>query len=161
MLIFDDGPTALTPRILDLLAQHNQRAVFFLIGDRIPDRRNTVERIIGEGHAVGNHTMSHQRLTLLEDAAVHSEIEWCRDAIAEVTGEEPTAFRPPFVAYTDRILEIAQDLGHDTMVLTPSLGDYALDPYEIVERAEGVEIIGLHELPQTLAALPQLLAEAA
>lgn len=114
-------------------------------------------RMRDEGHAIGNHTTSHPRLTELGSSAVMDEIASCRDAIEAVTGTPPRSFRPPFAAYDGRVLEIAGLLGHDRLVLAPSLGDYALSTEAIVERAVGADFLGLHELPQTVAALPRIL----
>jgi cellulose synthase/poly-beta-1,6-N-acetylglucosamine synthase-like glycosyltransferase/peptidoglycan/xylan/chitin deacetylase (PgdA/CDA1 family) len=60
MLTFDDGPDAIfTPEVLDLLSRENVPATFFLIGSSVVKHPDVFERIIREGHMVGNHTMSH------------------------------------------------------------------------------------------------------
>src|SRR5436305_246824 len=59
-LTFDDGPHPdLTPRLLDLLADLQVRATFFLIGQEAEKYPEIVRRIAAEGHTVGNHTYSH------------------------------------------------------------------------------------------------------
>jgi peptidoglycan-N-acetylglucosamine deacetylase len=59
-LTFDDGPDPdYTPRLLDLLAQHGAHASFFLVGHRIEQHPELVERMVAEGHMVGNHSYSH------------------------------------------------------------------------------------------------------
>lgn len=63
-LTFDNGPTAeTTPMVLDILAQHAARAVFFVVGRRIeePALRDLAARAKSEGHIVGNHTYTHAR----------------------------------------------------------------------------------------------------
>ena len=156
MFVFDDGPTAHTAEILTLLKKYQQRAVFFLIGERIDRRRDIVKWIADDGHEVGNHTMTHPRLPLLTIAEQGDEIARCRDTITSTIGREPRAFRPPFVAYTPETLKLAVDLGHSELVLASSIGDYRLDAEGIVARAAGKGFIGLHELPQTVEALPRL-----
>jgi peptidoglycan/xylan/chitin deacetylase (PgdA/CDA1 family) len=55
-LTFDDGPdAATTPPILDELRRHGARATFFLITDRVKGREQLVQRIVAEGHEIGNH----------------------------------------------------------------------------------------------------------
>ena len=55
-LTLDDGPDpSVTPRILDLLAQHDARATFFLIGDRVPGNEALLERMRAGGHELANH----------------------------------------------------------------------------------------------------------
>ncbi|HEV2122048.1 MAG TPA: chitin deacetylase family protein [Chloroflexota bacterium] len=57
-LTVDDAPhAALTPAILDVLAEHCARATFFLIGERVLGNEATVRRIVEEGHELGNHLM--------------------------------------------------------------------------------------------------------
>ncbi len=60
-LTIDDGPDALTtPRILDLLREHEARATFFLLSDHIPGNEDLVQRIVDEGHEIGNHLTDDQ-----------------------------------------------------------------------------------------------------
>ncbi|HLT88359.1 MAG TPA: polysaccharide deacetylase family protein, partial [Sphingobacterium sp.] len=61
-LTFDDGPIPeVTPFILDTLAEHQIKATFFCVGDNIEKNRAIYERILAEGHQVGNHTYNHLR----------------------------------------------------------------------------------------------------
>ena len=59
-LTYDDGPgRELTPMVLDLLAAHNARATFFLLGRRVPGAESIVERIASVGHELGCHSLNH------------------------------------------------------------------------------------------------------
>ncbi|MET0934695.1 MAG: polysaccharide deacetylase family protein [Luteibacter sp.] len=59
-LSFDDGPDpAHTPRLLDTLARHQVKASFFLVGEKIEQYPEIVQRIVAEGHMIGNHSYSH------------------------------------------------------------------------------------------------------
>src|SRR3954470_5859801 len=70
-LTYDDGPNdPHTQHLLDVLAKHNVKATFFLIGKFVQQRPDIVARIIAEGHAIGNHTQTHPRLPLLSAARV-------------------------------------------------------------------------------------------
>lgn len=61
-LSFDDGPhPEHTPRLLDLLAAHGAQASFFVVGQRAENHPSIVERIVAEGHLLGNHSWSHTR----------------------------------------------------------------------------------------------------
>src|SRR5689334_9363148 len=67
LLTFDDGPKpATTPAILDILAAHKIRAVFFLVGKQVllttQDAPGLLDRIVREGHVLANHTMWHTDL---------------------------------------------------------------------------------------------------
>src|SRR5271168_2620781 len=75
-LTFDDGPNpAWTPRLLDILAGHEVRATFFLVGKFAQAEPALVRRIVAEGHAVGNHSWSHPNLALTSGAKVHEELK--------------------------------------------------------------------------------------
>ncbi|MDT0689257.1 polysaccharide deacetylase family protein [Salegentibacter sp. F188] len=59
-LTFDDGPIPeVTPWVLDLLKEYNAHATFFCIGDNVKKHPEIFERILTEGHTVGNHTFNH------------------------------------------------------------------------------------------------------
>ncbi len=59
-ITFDDGPTEeVTPWVLDTLKEHNAKATFFCLGKKVEMHPEIFERIVSEGHAVGNHTYSH------------------------------------------------------------------------------------------------------
>src|ERR1700722_20424658 len=62
-LTFDDGPNdPYTPRLLDLLARHQVRATFFLMGSFIRQRPAIARDLLQAGHLLGNHTVSHPSL---------------------------------------------------------------------------------------------------
>lgn len=66
-LTFDDGPNVdISPKILDILDQHGVHATFFVVGSRLnnPTNKNILKRAYYSGHAIGNHTISHNLKTL-------------------------------------------------------------------------------------------------
>ncbi|WIV12541.1 polysaccharide deacetylase family protein [Proteiniborus sp. MB09-C3] len=56
---FDDGPSSITTKVLDLLKKENIKATFFVIGTKTDEGKTLLKRISDEGHAIGNHTYSH------------------------------------------------------------------------------------------------------
>lgn len=95
-LTFDDGPIPrVTPAILDLLARHDAKATFFCVGDNIRKHPDLFQRIIDEGHAVGNHTYHHVAGWQTPTATYLSEVEQC-DNQMRAFGVEPRLFRPPY-----------------------------------------------------------------
>ena len=69
-MTFDDGPSAkLTPKLLDLLAEHHIKATFFLIGENAAENPEIVAREAREGHEVSNHSWSHPNLAKMSDDA--------------------------------------------------------------------------------------------
>lgn len=95
-LTFDDGPhPEHTPRLLDLLARHQARASFFLVGQRIEQHPALVERIVAEGHALGNHSYSHPLFHRLGLRAKLHEVERTDRLLADFDGAAMHRFRPP------------------------------------------------------------------
>src|SRR5689334_15654481 len=81
-LTYDDGPNDPdTLLLLDVLAKHNVRATFFLIGKYVEQRPDTVRKIAGAGHNIGNHTYSHPNLLLSSDVEVRKELAGCANAL--------------------------------------------------------------------------------
>ena len=104
-LTYDDGPNPpYTDRLLDVLAKHDVKATFFLIGNRIEKHPETVNRIIAEGHQIGNHSYSHPLLGFLPPFYVRREIERTDNLLQQfnVTGE--IVFRAPVLT---RFLPVA------------------------------------------------------
>jgi peptidoglycan/xylan/chitin deacetylase (PgdA/CDA1 family) len=58
-LTFDDGPSIYTSHILDVLKEHNMKATFFVIGKKIHDNHDIIQKIVDEGHQIGSHTYHH------------------------------------------------------------------------------------------------------
>jgi len=102
-LTFDDGPHAQqTPRLLDILAQHNVKATFYVTGQNASRYPHLIKRIVAEGHEIGNHTYNHPNLTKLSDAQVRSELDRTVSAIVAAAGVKPRTFRAPYAAMTQR-----------------------------------------------------------
>lgn len=150
----------MTSDILDTLAEHRRKAVFFVVGDKIAGREYLLERLVADGHEVGNHTMTHPRLTDLSHSRIVRELQGCSKSIAAVTGTKPTLFRPPFAATDMRVADVVREMGM-TMYAESSVGDYDLELDQIVEACRGRDFIGLHELAATSAALAEILQVAA
>ena len=114
-LTFDDGPSPWTADVLDLLHEHDARATFFLIGQRVRERPDDVRRIVESGHEVGSHTMTHPRLTEIGDDEVRREIQDGARAVAEVVGERPRLFRAPGFYADERVLRIVEEFELDAV----------------------------------------------
>lgn len=103
---FDDGPNVVqTQRLLDGLAERGAKASFFIIGKNLdytvgkPEvvdaNRALVERMVQEGHVVGNHSYSHCWFNQISKKQAALEISKTNELIKEVTGVEPLYMRPP------------------------------------------------------------------
>ncbi|MCC6747505.1 MAG: polysaccharide deacetylase family protein [Deltaproteobacteria bacterium] len=75
-ITFDDGPNgAFTEEVLELFRRHGGKATFFMVGQSVEREPELARRVLAEGHAVGSHTYSHQKLHRLSRAEMVSEVE--------------------------------------------------------------------------------------
>lgn len=96
-LTFDDGPKrGTTDRLLDGLKERNVQATFFLIGQQIEDNADLVARMREEGHQVGNHTWSHQRLDGATADEAAQEVARTEAALEALLGGGKYWLRPPY-----------------------------------------------------------------
>ena len=121
-LTFDDGPSSWTPEILDLLAEHDARATFFVIGSVAASGLPVLERALAAGHELANHTWSHPSLAHeCDEPRVRDELERTSAELQRLTGLTPTRFRAPRYEVDARVEAIAADLGlvHTRGDITP------------------------------------------
>lgn len=97
-LTFDDGPGRYTERLLNQLKEANVPATFYLLGQNAPIYPKTVQRMVREGHQLGNHTLSHKSLTTLSKTQVSHEVQDSAKKIKKVAGTAPDTMRPPYGA---------------------------------------------------------------
>lgn len=111
-LTFDDGPNPTwTPRLLDLLAEHNVHGTFFMVGKFAKTERDLARRVAEAGHLIGNHTWSHPDLSRARAANVLDELTRTNDLLASITGKPVRYFRPPYGARRPYVLKLARQLG--------------------------------------------------
>ena len=102
-LTFDDGPHPThTPKLLNILKSHNVKATFYVTGQNAARYPGLIQRIVAEGHELGNHTWDHSNLTKLSDAQIRSQLNRSNAAINKAVGVKPRTFRPPYGAMTTR-----------------------------------------------------------
>jgi cellulose synthase/poly-beta-1,6-N-acetylglucosamine synthase-like glycosyltransferase/peptidoglycan/xylan/chitin deacetylase (PgdA/CDA1 family)/spore germination protein YaaH len=179
-LTFDDGPDPdWTPKILDILKAKGVRASFFIIGENAQAYPDLVQRILAEGHDIGNHTFTHPNLGELPAALVTLEINATQRLFEALTGRSMRLFRAPFLGdaeptTSDEIvpIEIAQSMGYvsvglhvdpndwqrpDADIITGRVLEQVADPNPDIRG----HIILLHDSggdrSQTVAALPGLI----
>ncbi|MFN0274359.1 MAG: polysaccharide deacetylase family protein [Chitinophagales bacterium] len=90
-LTFDDGPIPyVTEEVLRMLSDYNAKATFFVIGENVLKHRNIYEKVLEEGHIVGNHTMHHVNGWKTGNEIYYEEVMLCDELI------HSKLFRPPF-----------------------------------------------------------------
>jgi peptidoglycan/xylan/chitin deacetylase (PgdA/CDA1 family) len=111
-LTFDDGPNpASTPQLLEILASHDVRATFFLLGSRAQAEPALVRQIVAAGHLIGNHSWSHLNLALASAHRIENELSRTSQTLEEISGATVRFFRPPFGARRPAVLRTAGELG--------------------------------------------------
>ena len=94
-LTIDDGPSAETGALLDLLDQHQAKATFFLIAERAVAYPEQAREILRRGHGIGNHSRSHPQAWFwaLGPRRMATEIDQAQTLLHEITGQRPRWFR--------------------------------------------------------------------
>lgn len=105
-LTFDDGPNAIvTPQVLDILEKNEIKATFFVLGNQVNANSDILNRIIEEGHAIGNHSWSHPNFDTLSIKEAIKEIEKTQSVLEKTIGYRPSLFRPPYGALDNEKLD--------------------------------------------------------
>ncbi|MGC5287966.1 polysaccharide deacetylase family protein [Micromonospora sp. DT231] len=115
-LTFDDGPAPQwTPMVLDTLARHRVPATFFMVGAQVRRHADVVRDRLAE-HEVGNHSWDHRNLAELDPTEAYDDLRRSHDAIAELTGTQPTLLRPPFGQMGGAVLHAAARLDYQLVL---------------------------------------------
>ena len=134
-LSFDDGPHALhSARLLDLLAQHEAKATFFLLGDVAQDEPELVARMLAQGHAIGNHSMTHPRMSGLGGRAIWDEVDRADAVLARFDGQRRHLFRPPHGRLTPAMVAGSLWRRQPLVLWTLDSLDYKLEPQAVARR---------------------------
>ena len=150
-LTYDDGPNdPHTLRILEVLAQHNVKATFFLIGRYVKQRPDIVRELVRAGQVVGNHTFSHPNLIFASARQTRTELQDCDQALADAVGEHSRLFRPPFGGRRPSTLKVARALGLEPVMWNVTGWDWKGKPAEFVEgkvlqQIRGGDVLLLHD----------------
>ena len=162
-LTLDDGPDAMTPEYLDVLARAGVRCTFFLIGENCRARPDLVLEIVRGGHEIGNHSSKHDRFPSMSSLELARDLEDTQDLLPSISPGRPIV-RPPHGDTSLRSLALCALAGYRTVLWSLDSGDARVrDPDELVARVSVPhvrrgEIILMHEGQSwTLAALPRII----
>jgi len=110
-LTFDDGPSKHTDRLLDIFAANGGKGTFFVVGNIIDNRPETLKRTVAEGHEVAGHSWDHRQLTKVTGEDLINQIMSTRAKIYDLTGIDTSVLRPPYGSYNDEVKQVCKDLG--------------------------------------------------
>ncbi len=137
-LTYDDGPNEpYSSQLLEVLARHQVRATFFMIGRYVKERPEVARAIHKAGHLIGSHTMTHPRLIYCSDKRVREELRQGTAAIEDILGAPVRFFRPPFGGRRPEILAQLQEMGQTPVLWNINGHDWdARSAAEIEQRLE-------------------------
>jgi len=164
-LTFDDGPNPIiTPQILDILAKENIKASFFVIGHKIEEQKELLNRIYSEGHTIGNHSFSHtKQLTTSSTKKLIEDFSLCSETIKNVINENPLFFRPPFGVTNPRYNRAIKNLnmmsiGWSVRSLDTKTNDVAKLYNRTIKKISTGSILLFHDTQEvTVEVLPKII----
>src|SRR5271157_5901128 len=150
-LTYDDGPNdPHTLRLLDVLARHEVKATFFMIGRYVQQRPEIARAVAHAGHVIGNHTFTHPLLTFMSEREIRQQLSDCRAALQDAIGEPSNLFRPPFGGRRPAVLRAARRLGLEPIMWSVTGYDWNAPPASVIQRKvasqiRGGDVILLHD----------------
>ena len=102
-LTYDDGPGPRTGELADYLAANGVHGTFFINGMKVPGRQAMIDKVIGRGHLLANHTQHHLQLTKLSSATVLTEVADTDTIVRAAQPGGPFLIRAPFGAWNGAI----------------------------------------------------------
>ncbi len=175
-LTFDDGPDPrFTDRILDILAEKQVKATFFVIGSAAVVNQSILQRIYREGHDIGNHTFTHANASEVSNEHLRLELNATQRLIEATVGVRTRLFRPPFARDLEphtidaaEALKVAGSLGYLTIGMAidpkdwfqPIARQIAAKTIAAARRGDG-NVVLLHDAggsrEATITALPEII----
>lgn len=172
-ITFDDGPSAETATVLDILAAEQVPATFFVLGGNAHRHQTLVQRAHAEGHAVGVHGMSHAKLAGARERAIEDQIGGTLALLRRLGVAEPSLYRTPHGFKSRRVLSVARRHGLTVWAWTRGVWDTDRPAPDVLVRratrlARSGMVLLLHDgrgdepqpdIQTMIAALPGILRE--
>ena len=150
-LTYDDGPNdPHTLRLIDVLARHDVKATFFVLGRFVAQKPEIVRALATAGHAIGNHSWDHPRLIFASNAELRRQVEQTQTAIFDACGVTPTLFRPPYGGRRPGTLATVRKMGLEPVMWNVTCYDWKpTSSGKIVAHAQrqirGGDVILMHD----------------
>ena len=148
--------------ILDILKQNNIKTTFFVGGIWVNQYNEELLKIVDDGHEIGNHGYFHKSHDNLDYLQNQDEIFSTHKLVKSLANINMNLFAPPSGAYNDTTLQVAKNLGYQTIMWTKDTIDWRdQDATIIFDRAiknlKAGDLILMHPTKATLQALPQII----
>ncbi|HDX9580593.1 TPA: polysaccharide deacetylase [Bacillus pseudomycoides] len=166
-LTFDDGPSEFQKEILDILKKNSIKGTFFMIGGNIPAHKDSVKRLVKEGHYPGVHSMTHNYAKLYKEGTFVAEMKQAQDIMKEATGIHPSLVRCPYGSMpglNQSIRDQMASVGMKEWDWTVDSLDWKLpgNPSGVIQNVvphvnKEQEVVLMHEKKQTVEALQTII----
>lgn len=125
-LTFDDGPNPeWTPRLLEILAKHEVKATFFMLGKFAEAQPELVRRVASAGHLIGDHSWSHPKLSMCSAKRIEEELKRTKNTLEQIVGLPVKFFRPPFGSRRPAVFRVARELGLEPVLWNVMTTDWS------------------------------------
>ncbi len=152
-LTFDDGPHPRdTPGVLDVLARHEIRATFFLIGKDAEKNQSLVKRIHAGGHEIGIHCYRHVPFPFEKPEMLQDQLKRTQELISQACGISTTEIRdvrPPYGLFTAKTKSLLAEWGY-RLVMWNCIPPHFLQPLswtiqQVMDSSLPGSVIVLHD----------------
>lgn len=124
-LTFDEGYEAgYTEKILEVLKQNDVKATFFITAHYVNTQPELVQKMIDDGHIIGNHTVNHKSMPDLDVDTIKKEVMNLHTSIFEKYNYEMKYLRPPMGEYSEKTVAYTKNLGYTTVMWSFAYDDW-------------------------------------
>ncbi len=124
-LTFDDGPTNLSNRILDVLDKNGVKATFFWLGKNLSDNKAIIEKAKKSGHQIANHSWNHTNgYDLDENVIWEQQVQKTFEELKTVAGIKAKYYRPPYGGITQKQIDFLGSKGITTVLWSITTMDW-------------------------------------
>ena len=135
-LTFDDGPVPeVTPHVLRILESYNAKATFFCLGDNVEKHRDLYEKILSEGHVVGNHTSHHLNGWKVSLNEYLKDVALCDKVLSLVNDQHSTVHSPQSKVNSSNLVSdllLTADRRPSTKIFRPPYGKLSWSQYDVL-----------------------------
>lgn len=164
-LTFDDGPGPHTARLVKILAKHEVKATFFMLGQQVRSFPREAALVARAGHEIASHTWDHRDLTSLTPSRIAAELSSTASAIKQRTGKKVSLLRPPYGAFNADVRKAAKKAGLPLVLWDVDTLDWKTRNAKktvaaAVKNARRGSIILMHDIhPSSVTATGQIIAK--
>lgn len=155
-LTFDDGPSNVTERVLDVLEKAGAKATFFVLGERVALHAPQLRRMVANELQIGNHTWSHNCISGIGEDELRGTLARTDDAIRQACGVTSEAMRPPGGVCSDAALSVLTEMGLPAVFWNVDPRDWETQDAQktidhVLDKAADGRIVIMHDIYESTA----------